>query len=458
MLNISINSVNDKVDRDKYSALKRVQNRSSFIKLLRVLLLIAIVAFASLFLPWTQNIRSYGYVTTLNPFDKPQDVQSLISGKIEKWYVQEGQIVNAGDTIAVIQEAKAEYLDPDIIDNTKDQQSAKVNSANAYADKIRRLNEQAIALEENYNTKVNQLKIKQEQLALKIQSDSLKLEAAKVYLTNATNQLKRMETMYQQGVKPLKDLEEKRLSERDANAKKIEIENNLSQYANENRNILQEFDFVKTDFLQKKAKIQSDIQTSDSYRFSLLGETSKLQSKINQLEQRKIAYAIVSPIRGTVTKILKNGIGEFIKEQESITTIVPLDFQRAVELYIEPNDMPLIQKGKKVRLQFDGWPAIVFSGWPNNSFGTFEGQVFAIDNDISENGKYRILVTEDSPEKPWPDLVRIGSGANGILLLNEVRVYYEIWRQLNGFPADFYEPNKDKRIKNKSPGLINFLV
>jgi len=148
---------------------------------------------------------------------------------------------------------------------------------------------------------------------------------------------------------------------------------------------------------------------------------------------------------------LKNGIGEYVKSQENIATIVPTEFEKAVELYIEPNDMPLIKEGKKVRIQFDGWPAIIFSGWPDNSFGTFGGEVYAIDNDISENGKYRILVIEDTSEKTWPDLIRIGSGARGLLLLNDVKVYYEIWRQLNGFPPDFYNLEVTKKVKNKSP-------
>lgn len=102
-------------------------------------------------------------------------------------------------------------------------------------------------------------------------------------------------------------------------------------------------------------------------------------------------------------------------------------------------------------MQFDGWPAIVFSGWPNNSFGTFGGEVFTIDNEISDNGKYRILVVEDDSEKSWPDLIRIGSGVQGLLLLNDVRIYYEIWRQLNGFPPDFYTGDQEKKIKRKAP-------
>ena len=120
-------------------------------------------------------------------------------------------------------------------------------------------------------------------------------------------------------------------------------------------------------------------------------------------------------------------------------------------MYVQPMDMPLLEIGQQVRVQFDGWPAIVFSGWPNNSYGTFGGQIFAIDNFISDNGKYRILISPNSEETAWPDQVRIGGGADIITLLKEVRVGYELWRQLNGFPPDYYVNGAQQDLKSKAP-------
>ncbi len=119
---------------------------------------------------------------------------------------------------------------------------------------------------------------------------------------------------------------------------------------------------------------------------------------------------------------------------------MPGDFELAVELYISPIDFPLVSIGQEVSFIFDGWPAFVFAGWPGTYFGTFKGKIAAIDNNISSNGKYRILVAEDQSFKPWPVALRPGSGAKGIALLNTVPVWYELWRQLNGFPPDFYKP------------------
>ena len=451
MLNITHTSVKKYIDQSAFKSFKHLEKRTHTRFLPRILIGMFIIFIAAMFLPWTQNIRSTGEVSTLNPYDKPQNIQSLIGGKIAQWYVKEGDIVSIGDTIVKLTEAKAEYLDPNLLSNTKQQQEAKLKSVDAYAAKQNFLSEQLVALEELQNTKLQQLDIKQQQLDIEITSVNQELLAAQTYSENASNQLNRMQLMYEKGIKSLTDLESKRLSNREAEAKLLSVQNKITKIKNDKLNVVQEIDFTSSDYEQKVAKIESEIQSTNSYRYSLEGEVNKLQSKFNEIEQRQNAYIITSPIEGRITKILKNGIGEFVKSQEKIATIVPLKYQRSVELYIKPVDMPLVKEGKQVRLQFDGWPAIIFSGWPDNSFGTYSGEVYAIDNDISENGSYRIIVIENDEEKIWPELIRIGSGARGLLLLNDVRVYYELWRKLNGFPPDFYEPTKTKKVKNKAP-------
>lgn len=451
MLNISLDSISAKLDKTGLKTFKNLEQRKHSKWLMKILITLFIISILGLFLPWTQNIRSNGTVNTLNPYDKPQNIQPLIGGKINKWYVKEGDQVSIGDTVAVLTEAKEEYLDPQILNNTKEQQTAKIKSADAYLTKRKFLSEQLVSIGDYKDAKLEQLENKQNQIDLKILTAQLDLEAAKTYLENATKQLDRMKIMFEKGIKSLTDLESKTLSKREAEAKVLSATNKLDVYKNDKNNILREKEITLADYNQKYSKLESEIKSTESYRYTMLGESNKLQSKYNQIEQRQSAFVITSPIDGRITKVLKNGIGEYIKAQESIATIVPNSYQKSVDLYVKPNDMPLIQEGKEVRLQFDGWPAIVFSGWPNNSFGTFGGEVYAIDNDISKNGMYRIIVIEDDSEKKWPDLIRIGSGARGLLLLNDVRLYYELWRNLNGFPPDFYDPEKKEKVKTKAP-------
>ena len=154
---------------------------------------------------------------------------------------------------------------------------------------------------------------------------------------------------------------------------------------------------------------------------------------------RNAFYYILAPQEGQVTRTVKAGLGEIVKESELLCQITPLMYDIAVEMYVEPFDLPLLFKGQKVRFMFDGWPAIVFSGWPNVSYGTFGGKVMAIDNNISPNGKFRVLVGEDPSETKWPKLIKVGGGAKGFAMLKDVPVWYELWRNLNGFPPDFYQ-------------------
>ena len=128
---------------------------------------------------------------------------------------------------------------------------------------------------------------------------------------------------------------------------------------------------------------------------------------------------------------------------------MPASFEIAVETYVNPIDLPLISKGEKVRVWFDGWPTIVFSGWPDISYGTFGGKIVAIENFISENGKYRVLIAPDKNDIKWPKQLSIGAGAKTIALLNNVPVWFELWRTLNGFPPNYYKPGTVKEKEKK---------
>jgi hypothetical protein len=175
---------------------------------------------------------------------------------------------------------------------------------------------------------------------------------------------------------------------------------------------------------------------------------TKMQNQYVNYVVRSGMYYILAPQDGYITKAIKTGLGETIKEGAEIISIMPANFDLAVEIYVAPIDVPLLEKGSIVRVQFDGWPAIVFSGWPSVSYGTYGGKVVAIDNFISENGKYRLLVVPDKNDHPWPKDLRIGGGVNSMMLLKDVPVWYELWRKINGFPPDFYK-NKGTQKSTK---------
>jgi len=240
------------------------------------------------------------------------------------------------------------------------------------------------------------------------------------------------------------------LKVQEVKAKLISAKNKLAESENEIAIAKLNVNTAANEYANKIAKAQSDKFSTLSNKFDAEGSINKLKNQYENYSRRSGFYYITAPQTCFINEALKPGIGETVKEGEAIVDIVPADFELAVELFVLPMDLPLVQPGQEVRFLFDGWPAIVFSGWPGLSFGTYHGHISAIENNISKNGKYRVLVSSHE-DKPWPEALRIGSGAKGIALLNDVPLWYELWRQLNGFPADFYKEETEKEPKMKAP-------
>lgn len=442
MLNISPDSISKYFENKDIPILNKVQAKSSGKVFLRLISWLSVVFIIFMFLPWTQNIRGKGYVTTVSPENRPQTVNSIIGGRIEAWYVREGDLVLPGDTILFISETKDNFFNPELLERTSDQLKAKESSVESYIEKLNAVENQLIALKETRSLKIEQARNNLKQAYLKVQSDSIDFQAAIINYNIANDQLNRMEQLYKDGLKSLTDLETRRMAMQRAQAGKISAENKLLTSQNEVLNAQVELVSLKAQFDNSIAKVESDKFTTQSAKFDTENEVNKLKNDLANYTIRSGMYYITSPIKGFITKTIQSGIGETIKEGAEILTIMPYYYDYAVEMYVRPIDLPLIKLDQKVRIQFDGWPAIVFSGWPNTSYGTYGGRVFAIDNMISPNGNYRILVSQDPDEVEWPDALRIGAGSNSILLLHDVPIWYELWRQFNGFPPDYYSGNK----------------
>jgi multidrug resistance efflux pump len=450
MLNISTNTIKDSIPFSGAKSLVMTLPRKESQKRLKILTGVLLTMFIMLFLPWTQNIRSKGYVTALRPDHRPQTIHSIIAGRIEKWYVAEGDFVSAGDTILRISEVKDEYFDSLLLPRTQQQVEAKSQSATSYGNKVNALEDQMSALRRNNILKLQQAQNKLKIAELKVQSDSIEFVQAKVNYDVGKYQLERAEQLLKEGLISLTVLEGRRLKFQEVQAKLLSSENKYLSSQNEFITATIDLDAIDNEFKDKLAKAESDKFTAMSSQFDAEATVTKLENQYSNYEQRIKYRYIMAPQNGYIAKAIQVGIGETIKEGAEIVNIVPADADLAVEMFVQPVDLPLIKLGNKVRFIFDGWPAIVFSGWPQISNGTFGGVVVAIDQFAGPSNQYRVLVVEDPEEEAWPDLLRIGSGADGIALFNDVPVWYEIWRQLNGFPADFYsQEEKDNSASAK---------
>ena len=440
MLNLSQINKTDQKLLGQYSTIKNLTNRPHYKILNRIIVTFSIVAVLFLFVPWTQNISGSGAVTTLKPNQRPQSIQSLISGRIEKWYVQEGDFVKKGDTILFISEIKEDYLDPNLVKNTKDQMDAKKMSVESYSGKVTTLSSQIQFIENEKRLKLEQARNKIRQCVLKITSDSIDLVAVKTQVKIANTQFNRAVQLNKDGLKPLTDVEEKRLKLQEVDAKIITQENKLLTSKNELINTRVEINRIIAEYNEKGAKARSEQFTALSNQFDTKAQVNKLENQYANYSIRNGMYYIKAPQNGYVNRALQSGIGENIKEGTSIVSIMPSNYDIAVETFITPLDLPLVKKGEKVRVWFDGWPTIVFSGWPDMSYGTFGGKIVAVENFISDNGKFRVLIAPDKDEEKWPKQLSIGAGAQTIALLNDVPIWFELWRTLNGFPPNYYNP------------------
>ena len=450
MLNISEGNKTSLESLQRYKTVKNLSNRPHYKILNRIIWTVSILAVIALFLPWTQNISGSGAVTTLKPNQRPQSIQSVISGRIEKWYVQEGDYVEKGDTIMFISEIKEDYMDPNLVANTKNQVNAKKQALQSYGSKVTTLSSQIQNIENERKLKLEQAQNKIRQGLLKIKSDSTDLEAVKTQLKITNTQFNRAVQLNKEGLKPLTDVEEKRLKQQEVEAKIITQENKLLTSKNEFINAKVEVGRINAEYGEKIAKAQSDQFTALSNQFDTEAQVNKLENQYANYSIRNGMYYIKAVQSGYINRAIQAGIGETIKEGTPIATIMPSKYDIAVETFVNPVDLPLIKKGEKIRVWFDGWPTIVFSGWPDMSYGTFGGQIVAIENFISENGKFRVLIAPDPNEAPWPKQLRVGSGAETIALLKTVPVWFEIWRTLNGFPPDYYKTTtKQKSSKEK---------
>ena len=339
-----------------------------------------------------KNITGQGLVTTLKPNQRPQTIQSQIPGRIEEWFVQEGDFVNKGDTIMRISEVKSEYFDDRLVERTGQQIQAKSSSVDAYQFKIQALNRQISALTNEQKLKMEQTRNKLKQAILKVQSDSIDFEAAKTNIRIAEKQYNRTETLQNEGLKAVKDVEEKRLKLQETQAKLLSQENKYLVSKNEIINAKIDLSRINTEYADKISKAQSDMFTAQSSRFDTQAQVTKLENDYTNYKVRNSLLYVTAPQNGFINKALRGGLGVTFKEGEELVGIMPSKYDLAVETFVRPIDLPLLHIGEKVRIQFDGWPAIIFSGWPNVSYGTYGAKVVAIERFISDNSKYRVLL------------------------------------------------------------------
>lgn len=214
--------------------------------------------------------------------------------------------------------------------------------------------------------------------------------------------------------------------------------------------IEQSIEASKMNVARQKNLYDEGINSRRQYELALMEvaryETELAQAKVDEVNinvriARQQTQIIRAHSNGIIVKRLTGQESVVIKAGEVLANIIPNTESRAVALLLDGNDIPFVRTGQTARLQFEGWPAVQFRGWPEIAVGTFAGTVAFIDPIDNGQGLFRVVI---SPAEKWPDqrYLRQGARVHGWILLGKVRLWYELWRQYNGFPPESSYENK----------------
>lgn len=400
--------------------------------LVLLILLIAAMAFA----PWVQTVAGNGRVVALNPVDRSQNIDAPVEGRIRRWNVIEGSKVKAGDLVAEIMDN-----DPLVLLRRQEEQIA-VNQRLEQA-KLR-VNSLESSLHQLDLTRRNELLANTSRIDMAKASGTAaeqQIRAGEADLLAAQQNLERRKLSVERGLSSTRDLEVGQQAYQTAAANLDRFRANLTANRSDVLARQADQDRIETAYQRQINDAQAALAAARGDIQNFTAEMKRMQITV----ARQSTQTILAPRDGTIFRLLAQPGSELLKSGDPVAILIPDSATLTVELNMGGNDTPLVHKNDKVRLQFEGWPAVQFAGWPSVAVGTFGGRVFLVDQTDDGKGKFRILVEPDPADQPWPSksYLRQGVRANGWVLLREVSLGWELWRQFNGFPPT---------IANQEPG------
>lgn len=443
-------------------------------KIGRLLLIFLMGAFAFVaFAPWQQSVTGSGDVIAFAPLERQQTIEAPIKGRIEEWgeKVYPNAHVSKGDLIAVIQD-----IDSNLLPRLQQQVAAsqgQVQAARQLMEASERNKEAANRIVTSLESQLRTYETVQEQIVASaeaaIASAKNKIEAEQKQLEEYEAALAQIEADYHRQLKLFKEEIVAEVKFQVAERKFLEATakvNKTQAYVESAKNNLVE---KQRDRDAKEQKAQADINYATASLEKARGDVAKAESDVAKAESemnkakkllldaeskmaRQESQRILAPFDGFLNKITANQGSQYVKEGDTLCVIVPDTSDRAVQVWLDGNDAPLVEPGRHVRLQFEGWPAVQFAGWPSVAVGTFGGTVVSVDATDNGKGKFRVIVRPDSDSDHWPNerYLRQGVRTNAWVLLNQVPLWYEIWRNMNGFPPVVTPEGETKAIDKKS--------
>jgi membrane fusion protein, adhesin transport system len=394
-------------------------------RLLGVGLLVLVLVL--IFAPWQQSVPGEGRVIAYAPLERQQMVEAPIEGRITNWYVQEGDRVRAGEVVAELSDN-----DPEILARLARERDAALAQKTAAEGSVEVAKAKITALELARDAKQSSAALRVDMGRNRFDAAERAVDAAKAAERTAKLNLERQKALFEEGLasKRMFELAEMEFETREADLARATATLKASK---------REVSALGADRAHVGADASASIETAKETQRKAESDLAKAEVEVQKIDvrlARQQRMSVIAPRDGTLLRIVAQQDSQMLKPGDPVAVFVPDITANAVELWVQGKDGPLVTPGRHVRLQFQGWPAVQFVGWPSAAVGTFGGVVEFVDATADEFGRFRVVISPDDDDEPWPDnrWLRQGIRTNGWILLDRVSLGFELWRQFNGFP------------------------
>lgn len=420
---------------------------SSRLAIKLVVLFLLIIAFV----PWTQTITVTGQLSAYSPYERPQDIEAQITGRIKKWHVFEGVRVRQGDLILELDDYDPNFMAPDLLSFLEQRKKALEQTRQAALGRADQLDKRIKEMQNLVKAAVPSAQARVVEAENKVREAYQKVEAAKIAVATAELNVDRHEQLAEQGLVSQRELE---VTIQAAIGSKADLQGaqaNLKAAEQGMKALRFGRDQVSAEVLQRLLDAEAAHDASIADAAKATDQLADVSLRMSNATQRRIAGRILAPIDGTVVRMAQTGAGETVRQGDKIVRISPTSMDKAIEMTADGLDAPLLNVGRKVKILFYGIPAIPLPAWPELMAGTYGGVIKVIDQVDDGKGNFRFWVVPDPEDRPWPEQshVRQGTKAMGWVILNRVPLWYELWRRFNLFPPDYQE---------RPPSLIDTLL
>lgn len=403
--------------------------------------LVALFLFIIAFVPWTQTITVTGQLSAYTPYDRPQDIEARITGRIKKWHIFEGIRVKEGDLIVELEDYDPSFMSPDLLSFLEQRKKALTETRQAALGRAEQLDKRIQEMQNLVKAAVPSAQARVVEAENKVREAYQKVEAAKIAVATAELNVDRHKQLAEQGLVSQRDLE---LAIQSAIATKAELtgaQANLRAAEQAMRALSFGREQVSAEVLQRLLDAEASRDASIAEAARATDQLADISLRLSNAEERRNASRILSPTDGTVVRMVEAGAGETVRPGDKLVRISPTSADKAIEMTADGIDAPLLNVGRKVKLLFYGIPAIPLPAWPELMAGTYMGVIKVIDQVDDGKGNFRFWVVPDPDEKPWPpqEHIRQGTKVMGWVILNRVPLWYELWRRFNLFPPDYQE-------------------